>query len=63
MHSDTGRYSTLLLLARMLLQGPQILYAGEVVGRLLVSSMPAGGYLVTSAEWGYPARYQADAAE
>ncbi len=40
-------------LADATFEGQQILHEGEVVGRLSVSSMPAGGYLVTSAEWCY----------
>ena len=49
-------------LADATIEGQQILSQGEVVGRLSVSSMPAGGYLVTSAEWCYPDDYQAGAA-
>lgn len=45
------------LLADATIEGQQILYGDEVVGRLSVSSMPAGGYLVTSAEWCYPDDY------
>lgn len=41
-------------LADATFEGQQIFYEGEVVGRLSISSMPAGGYLVTSAEWCYP---------
>ena len=41
-------------LAAATVEGQQTLYEGEVVGRLSVRSMPAGGYLVTSAEWCYP---------
>lgn len=44
-------------LADATFEGQQILYEGEVVGRLSVRSMPAGGYLVTSAEWCYPDDY------
>lgn len=38
-------------------EGQQIIYEGEVVGRMSVSSRPAGGYVVTSAEWCYPEDY------
>lgn len=44
-------------LANATFEGQQIIYEGEVVGRMSVSSMPAGGYLVTSAEWCYPEDY------
>ena len=44
-------------LADATFEGQQILYDGEVVGRLSVSTRPAGGYLVTSAEWCYPDDY------
>gem|GEM_PF-4416581 len=44
-------------LATATIKGQQILYEGEVVGRLVVSSLPAGGYLVTNAEWCYPDGY------
>lgn len=44
-------------LADAAIEGQQILYEGEEVGRLSVSSLPAGGYLVTSAEWCYPDDY------
>ncbi len=44
-------------LADATFQGQQIRYQGEVVGRMSVRSMPAGGYLVTSAEWCYPDDY------
>lgn len=44
-------------LADATIEGQQILYEGEVVGRLSVSSLPAGGYLVTSAQWCYPDDY------
>ncbi|MFN2344424.1 MAG: hypothetical protein ABR616_01745 [Dermatophilaceae bacterium] len=44
-------------LANATFQGQQIRYEGEVVGRMSVRSMPAGGYLVTSAEWCYPDDY------
>lgn len=44
-------------LADATIEGQQIMYEGEPVGRLSVSSLPAGGYLVTSAEWCYPDGY------
>jgi hypothetical protein len=44
-------------LANATFHGQQIRYDGEVVGRMSVRSMPAGGYLVTSAEWCYPDDY------
>lgn len=45
-------------LANATFEGQQIFYEGEVVGRISVSSLPAGGYLVTSAEWCYPDGYR-----
>lgn len=45
------------LLSEATFEGQQILYEDEVVGRLSVTSVPAGGYLVTSAEWCYPDGY------
>ncbi len=44
-------------LAEVSFDGEQIIYEGEVVGRMSVRSMPVGGHLVASAEWCYPDDY------
>jgi len=44
-------------LADVTFDGEQIVYQDEVVGQVVVRSMPAGGHLVTSAQWCYPDDY------
>lgn len=42
------------ILEQTTIEGFQIKYEGEVVGRISVRTAPAGGYYVASAEWCYP---------
>lgn len=44
-------------LADVTFDGERIIYQGEVVGQVVVSSTSEGGYVVTSAEWCYPDDY------
>lgn len=42
------------ILEQTTIEGRQIKYEGEVVGRISVRTAPAGGFYVSSAEWCYP---------
>lgn len=41
------------LISEATFEGQQIVYNGEVGGQVSTGPMPAGGYVVTSAEWCY----------